>query len=312
MPLGPVPLDVLRERVSRWYARAGRNLPWREPDCSPWGIFVSEVMAQQTPLARVEPTWREWMTRWPTPGELAASAPGDAVRAWGRLGYPRRALRLHEAATAMVERHGGEVPATHAELLALPGVGAYTAAAVACFAFGIPEVVVDTNVRRVLARALEGKAFPHVTLTRAETLLATSALPTQRYTSLEARQEANVWNVAVMELGALVCVARGPRCQECPVSDLCAWNASGRPTSAGPPRRGQAWHGTDRQVRGEILRRLREEHEALPLEALVGAGPDSAQVMRCLDSLVADGLVEPLSRNRFRLPGSSAMLATEP
>ena len=302
MPLGSVPLDVLRERVNRWYAQAGRHLPWREPDCSPWGIFVSEVMAQQTPLSRVEPIWREWMTRWPTPGALAAAAPGDAVRAWGRLGYPRRALRLHEAATVIVERHGGEVPGTHAELLALPGVGAYTAAAVACFAFSIPEVVVDTNVRRVLARTLEGKAFPHLTLTPAETRLAASALPAQRHTSLDARQEANIWNVAIMELGALVCVARGPRCDECPVADLCAWNASGRPAYAGPPRRGQAWHGTDRQVRGEILRRLREEHRALPLRALEGAGSDVAQVMRCLDSLVADGLVEPLSRKRFRLP----------
>ncbi|WP_353509275.1 A/G-specific adenine glycosylase [Intrasporangium sp.] len=302
MPLGPAPLDVLRERVNRWYAQAGRDLPWRDPDCSPWGILLSEVMAQQTPLSRVEPVWRAWMTRWPTPGALAAAAPGDAVRAWGRLGYPRRALRLHEAATVIVERHGGAVPRTPAELLDLPGVGAYTAAAVACFAFGIPEVVVDTNVRRVLARTLEGKAFPHVTLTRREMELATSAMPPQRHTARAAREEANIWNVAVMELGALVCVARGPRCEECPIADLCAWNVSGRPAHEGPPRRGQAWHGTDRQVRGEILRRLRDEHRALPLAALEDAGPNVVQVMRCLDSLVADGLVEPLSRRRFRLP----------
>jgi A/G-specific adenine glycosylase len=302
MPLGPVPLETLRARVNGWYALAGRDLPWREPDCGPWGVLLSEVMAQQTPLSRVEPTWREWMVRWPTPSSLAAAAPGDAVRAWGRLGYPRRALRLHEAATVMVERHGGEVPRTHTELLGLPGVGAYTAAAVACFAFGIPEVVVDTNVRRVLARAVEGKEFPALTLTRAETELATRAMPAQRHTASSAREEANVWNVAVMELGALVCVARGPRCGECPVADLCAWNASGRPAYDGPPRRGQAWHGTDRQVRGEILSRMRDEHRAVPLAALEGAGPEIGQVMRCLDSLVADGLVEPLSRQRFRLP----------
>jgi A/G-specific adenine glycosylase len=259
-------------------------------------------MAQQTPLSRVEPVWQEWMTRWPTPSALAEAAPGDAVRAWGRLGYPRRALRLHEAARVMVEQHGGDVPRTPAELLALPGVGHYTAAAVASFAFHIPEVVVDTNVRRVLARAVEGRALPAPTLTRAETELATRALPAGRHTAPSAREEANVWNVAVMELGALVCVARGPRCEECPVADLCAWRAAGRPPYDGPPRRAQAWHGTDRQVRGEILRRLRDEHRPLPLSALEGAGPDPAQLMRCLDSLVADGLVEPLSRKRFRLP----------
>jgi A/G-specific adenine glycosylase len=235
------------------------------------------------------------MERWPIPGDLAAAAPGDAVRAWGRLGYPRRALRLHEAATAMVERHGGEVPATPEELIALPGVGAYTAAAVSCFAFGIPEVVIDTNVRRVLARTVEGKPFPHLTLTRAEARLAAESMPADGGV-------ANTWNVAVMELGALVCVARGPRCDICPVSDLCAWNLAGRPAYDGPPRRGQAWHGTDRQVRGELLRRLREAHGALALGLLEGSGDDPQQVMRCLDSLVADGLVEPLPRRRFRLP----------
>jgi len=302
MPLSSVPLEMLRGRVNRWYALAGRDLPWRAADCSPWGVYVSEVMAQQTPLARVEPVWREWMERWPTPSALAAAAPGDAVRAWGRLGYPRRALRLHEAATVMRDRHGGDVPTTPEDLLALPGVGTYTAAAVACFAFGIPEVVVDTNVRRVLARAIQGKEYPAPTLTRAETDLAVRAMPAQRHTAATARREANVWNVAVMELGALVCVARGPRCVDCPVADLCAWNLAGRPAHDGPPRRGQAWHGTDRQVRGEILRRLRDEHRSLPLSALEGAGPDHAQVLRCLDSLVADGLVEPLARKRFRLP----------
>ncbi len=292
----PVATPLLHERVNAWYAEAGRQeLPWRAPDCSPWGVFLSEVMSQQTPLARVEPIWREWMERWPTPAALAAAAPGDAVRAWGRLGYPRRALRLHEAATAMVDRHGGRVPGTHAELLALPGVGAYTAAAVSCFAFGLPEVVVDTNVRRVLARAVEGKAFPNLTLNRAEARLAADSMPADRDT-------ANTWNVAVMELGALVCVARGPRCDECPVADLCAWNLDGRPAYDGPPRRGQAWHGTDRQVRGELLRRLRDRHTDLPLAELTDSGPDTTQVMRCLDSLVADGLVEPLDGDRYRLP----------
>jgi A/G-specific adenine glycosylase len=296
MPSAPVPTSLLHERINAWYAEAGRkHLPWRQPDCSAWGVFLSEVMSQQTPLARVEPVWREWMERWPTPSALAGAAPGDAVRAWGRLGYPRRALRLHEAATAMVERHGGDVPATPGELLALPGVGVYTAAAVSCFAFGIPEVVIDTNVRRVLARTVEGKAYPSLTLNRAEARLAADSMPTDHHT-------ANTWNVAVMELGALVCIARGPRCGECPVADLCAWNVAGRPAYDGPPRRGQSWHGTDRQVRGELLRRLREAHAAVPLAGLEDSSDDLAQVMRCLDSLIADGLVEPLSRKRFRLP----------
>jgi A/G-specific adenine glycosylase len=299
MPPSGVPLEALarlHERVNAWYALAGRaELPWRAPDCTPWGVFLSEVMAQQTPLSRVEPAWREWMERWPTPAALAAASPGEAVHAWGRLGYPRRALRLHEAARTMVERHGGEVPGTREELLALPGVGAYTAAAVACFAFQTPEVVVDTNVRRVLARTLEGKAFPHLTLTRAEMDLAEESMPADR-------AAANTWNVAVMELGALVCVARGPRCEECPVAALCAWNLAGRPAYDGPPRRGQAWHGTDRQVRGMILQRLRDAGGPAALGLLVDAAPDTAQVMRCLDSLVADGLVEPLDGERFRLP----------
>lgn len=296
MPSSPGPLDALHERVNDWYAVAGRaELPWRAPDCTPWGVFLSEVMAQQTPLSRVEPAWREWMERWPTPAALAAASPGEAVHAWGRLGYPRRALRLHEAATAMVERHGGQVPSTRDELLALPGVGAYTAAAVACFAFETPEVVVDTNVRRVLARTIEGKAFPHLTLTRAEMDLAAASMPGDR-------AAANTWNVAVMELGALVCVARGPRCADCPVADLCAWHLAGRPAYDGPPRRGQTWHGTDRQVRGAILQRLRDVGGPAQLGRLADAGPDAAQVMRCLDSLVVDGLVEPLDDDRYRLP----------
>ncbi|MEP7330841.1 MAG: A/G-specific adenine glycosylase [Terracoccus sp.] len=288
-------MSRLHRRVNDWYAQAGRDLPWRRPGATPWGVFLSEVMAQQTPLSRVEPAWREWMERWPTPAALAAAAPGEAVRAWGRLGYPRRALRLHEAATVMVARHDGQVPSAAAELLALPGVGAYTAAAVACFAFAEPEVVVDTNVRRVLARAVTGQAFAHLTLTRAESVLARDCLP-------QDRDEANTWNVAVMELGALVCVARGPRCEQCPIADLCAWNRAGRPAYDGPARKGQPWHGTDRQVRGELLQRLRSSPGPVGLAALDDAGPDEAQVLRCLDSLVSDGLVEPLSRSRFRLP----------
>ena len=245
-PLPPVPTALLHERLLGWYADARRDLPWRAPDATPWGVLVSEVMLQQTPVVRVEPVWHEWLTRWPAPADLAAAAPGDAVRAWGRLGYPRRALRLHAAAAAIVQRHDGRVPDTLEQLLDLPGVGSYTAAAVASFAYGRHATVVDTNIRRVHARAVSGRALPAPGLTRAETDLATRLLPGPAAT-------AATWNVAVMELGALVCTARSPRCGDCPVADLCAWQRAGRPAYDGPARRGQAWHGTDRQCRGALL-----------------------------------------------------------
>jgi A/G-specific adenine glycosylase len=292
---GRVDVASLHERVLAWYAGAARDLPWRHPGCSPWGVLVSEVMSHQTPVARVEPVWREWLARWPTPRALAAESPGEVVRAWGRLGYPRRALRLREAAVAITERHGGVVPSDEAALRALPGIGAYTAAAVVAFAFGGRSVVVDTNVRRVQARAVGGRPHAAAALTRSEVERAGALLP-------EDDGEAATWNVAVMELGALVCTARAPRCGVCPLLGTCAWVRAGRPEHDGPPRRGQAWHGTDRQVRGRVLQALREVPGALPRAAFEGASTDPAQVDRCLDGLVADGLVEPLDGARFRLP----------
>lgn len=293
-PVVPAP-EALHASILAWFAEHARTLPWRDPHCPPWGVFLSEVMAQQTPLARVEPVWRTWMERWPTPAALAADSPGAAVRAWDRLGYPRRALRLHEAATAMVERFGGEVPQDEADLLSLPGVGAYTAAAVAAFAFGRRSVVVDTNVRRVQARLVTGTEHAAPSLTRAEHRLAADLLP-------DDDPEAATWNVAVMELGALVCTARSPRCGQCPVLDQCRWVALGRPEHTGPPRRGQAWAGTDRQVRGEIVQRLRVSQHPLRRADLADSGPDPEQVERCLATLIHDGLVEPLDPDTFALP----------
>jgi A/G-specific adenine glycosylase len=290
----PAP-EVLLERVLAWYAEFARPLPWREADCSPWGVLVSEVMSQQTPVARVEPVWAQWMARWPTPGDLAAAPPAEAVRAWGRLGYPRRALRLREAAVAIVERHGGRVPADPDALLRLPGVGAYTAAAVAAFAFGRRVTVVDTNVRRVLARVVEGRAQAAPALSAGQSALAASLVPEDPATSA-------TWNVGVMELGALVCRARTPQCATCPVVDLCAWVRAGRPPDDGPARRAQAWHGTDRQVRGALLQRLRNSPGPVSRVELGAAGPDAAQVDRCIASLVEDGLLEPAGPTRFRLP----------
>ena len=280
-----------------WYAAHARPLPWRDPTTTPWGVLVSEVMAQQTPVARVAPEWVRWLERWPTPSALAAASPGDAVRAWGRLGYPRRALRLHEAAVAIRDRHAGVVPDSVDALRALPGVGDYTAAAVACFAFGIPTPVVDTNVRRVLTRVLLGREYAAPSLTVAERSLAARAMPTTP-------DDAVVWNVAVMELGALVCTARSPRCGECPLAGECAWLGAGRPAYEGPARRGQAWVGTDRQARGTLLQVLRDTASDVPAEALAQAWPDALQRARCLDTLVADGLVEPLAEGRYRLPGA--------
>ena len=296
-PLPKVPSSLLHQRILDWYAKEARNLPWRDPGTSPWGVLVSEIMLQQTPVVRVEPLWRQWMSRWPTPAALAASAPGDAVHAWGRLGYPRRALRLHAAAVAMVERHGGDVPDTPTDLLALPGVGTYTAAAVSAFAFGRRTAVVDTNVRRVFARVIDGAAQAAPSLTRAEMDLATALLP-------NAAGDARTWGVAVMELGAVVCLARSPRCPACPVRDLCAWQRASRPAYKGPARRTQSWHGTDRQCRGAILAVLRTTKEPVTAgEVDTAWSTDAAQRDQCLDSLVTDGLVEPLPGNRFRLPG---------
>ncbi|GLY27568.1 adenine glycosylase [Kineosporia sp. NBRC 101731] len=275
-------------------------MPWREPGCPAWHILISEIMLQQTPVSRVLPIWQEWVERWPTPADMAKEPPGEVIRAWGRLGYPRRALRLHAAAQAIVEQHGGEVPSDHAELLALPGIGSYTAAAVASFAFGQRHAVLDTNVRRVFARTVTGVEYPPPALTAAETRLATELLP-------EEDDRAARWAVAVMELGALVCTARSPKCVDCPVSDQCAWRLAGSPPHSGPARKGQAWAGTDRQIRGALMAALRASREPLSHPQLVIQVPDSAlrepgQRSRCLAGLIEDGLVEPLPGDQYQLP----------
>ena len=257
-------------------------------------------MLQQTPVARVLPAWERWMERWPVPAALAAEPAGEAIRMWDRLGYPRRALRLHAAAAVIVERHAGEVPSQHAQLLALPGIGAYTAAAVASFAFGARHAVVDTNVRRVQARIVTGVPYPPPSLTAAETALAQRLVP-------EDPARAARWAVAAMELGALICTARSPRCGQCPVAHLCRWRLDGSPGHDGPPRRGQAYEGTDRRVRGLLLAALRAADTPLEHTELVAAAPDETlrdpgQRERALDGLVADGLVEPLADGLFRLP----------
>jgi A/G-specific adenine glycosylase len=252
-------------------------------------------MLQQTPVGRVLPAYEQWIARWPTPADLAAAAPGDAVRAWNRLGYPRRALRLHAAATTIVARHGGEVPADYAQLRALPGIGDYTAAAVAAFAFRQRHVVLDTNVRRVLARAVSGMAEPWSSPTVAERRVADDLLP-------DDGERAARFSVALMELGALICRARAPQCDRCPYAQRCAWRQAGYPPSAAPPRKGQGYEGTDRQARGAVLAVLRAQPGPAHLRQLHAAWADAVQLDRALDGLVTDGLVEPLPRARYQLP----------
>jgi A/G-specific adenine glycosylase len=289
------PMSTLHEAVLGWYDAHARDLPWRSPAATPWSVMVSEFMLQQTPVARVLPVHEAWLERWPTPGALAAEPSGEAVRAWGRLGYPRRALRLHAAAGAIVERHGGEVPAEYDDLRALPGIGDYTAAAIATFAHGRRHVVLDTNVRRVLARVAVGSELPGPSVTRGERTLAADLLPEDEAT-------AATWSVAVMELGALVCTAARPRCGDCPVADQCAWRAAGHPAYDGPPRRGQAWAGTDRQCRGRLLGVVRDAEGEVSQDRLDAAWSEELQRARCLASLVEDGLVVRTAAGRFALP----------
>ncbi|HET7355863.1 MAG TPA: A/G-specific adenine glycosylase [Nocardioidaceae bacterium] len=287
-------MTQLHDRIAGWYDEHARDLPWRDPSASPWAVVVSEFMLQQTPVTRVLPVYEEWMLRWPSPGDLAGVSSGEAVRAWGRLGYPRRALRLHQAATAIVEQHGGEVPSSYDELRALPGIGDYTAAAVASFAFGQRHAVLDTNVRRVLARLVDGVEHPPPSPTKAERERAGRLLPEG--------PAAPRWAVGVMELGALVCTATSPGCGRCPVADLCAWRAAGSPPYDGPPRRGQTYAGTDRQCRGRLLAVLRETDGPVHVSRLEAAWTIEDQRRRCLDSLVHDGLVAPVAGRMFALP----------
>ncbi len=288
-------MDALVAPLLDWYDAHARDLPWRGEHATPWSVMVSEFMLQQTPVARVEPVHRWWLEAWPTPADLAAVPSGEAVRAWGRLGYPRRALRLHAAATAIVERYGGRVPSAYDDLRGLPGVGDYTAAAIATFGFGQRHAVLDTNVRRVLARLVTGVELPPVAATAGEKRLAESLLP-------EDESHAATWSIALMELGALVCTAARPTCAACPVSDACAWRAAGYPAYDGPPRKAQTWAGTDRQCRGRLLAVLRDAEGAVPQRAMDRAWDDKTQRDRCLASLLTDGLLVRVPEG-YALPG---------
>jgi A/G-specific adenine glycosylase len=286
---------LLPDLVHDWFVVAARDLPWRRPETTPWGVLVSEVMLQQTPVARVAPVWTEWMVRWPLPSAFAAASRADVLRAWGKLGYPRRALRLHEAATAIAQHHGDVVPDDLDALEALPGVGSYTARAVLAFGYGRRAPVVDTNVRRVVARAVHGAGDAGPARTKPDLADVDALLPA-------ADDRAAVVSAALMELGAVVCTARAPRCGACPVRDVCAWLAAGRPAYAGPRKPVQGFAGTDRQVRGRLLDVLRAAEVPVERAVLDAVWDDAGQRDRCLVSLLEDGLAEQLDGDRYALP----------
>jgi A/G-specific adenine glycosylase len=279
----------------RWYEREQRDLPWRRPGVTPWQVLVSEFMLQQTPVARVEPIWLAWIARWPTPSATAAASAADVLRAWGKLGYPRRAKRLHECAVVIADEYGDAVPSDVETLLSLPGIGAYTARAIACFAYRQRVPVVDTNVRRVVARAVHGRADAAASSSARDLADVDELLPNST--------EAPRFSVALMELGATVCTARSPRCGICPLS-VCAWRSAGFPAATGPARRTQRYAGTDRQVRGRLLDVLRGNDSPVTRAELdIAWLTDTAQRDRALDSLLVDGLVEQTADGRFALAG---------
>ncbi|MGO2113301.1 MAG: A/G-specific adenine glycosylase [Pseudoclavibacter sp.] len=309
-------LDAVVDPVVDWFAVAARPLPWRDADVTPWGVLVSEFMLQQTQAARVVPRWRDFVARWPRPVDLAAASEADVLRAWDRLGYPRRARWLRQCAIAIVEQHRGEVPADETALRALPGVGPYTAAAVACFAYGRPTAVVDTNVRRVIARAVVGSAEPWAPSAPRDHAEYRAVVPEPSPGDAAGRRRAVAWNAAAMELGALVCTARNPECDACPISNACAWHRAGSPsgTVAGTPRRRQAaYAGSDRQMRGAVLAALRASPGGVAgpelrdmVHAALGtdAGSDAPRYERAIAGLESDGLIAVVS-GRVALPGDA-------
>jgi len=271
----PAGLAPLQRALLGWAADGWRELPWRRTR-DPWAVLVSELMLQQTQVARVVPRWHEFMARWPTASSCAADPVAEVVRAWAGLGYNRRALNLHRAAVAVVERHGGELPSDLAALLTLPGIGPYTARAVLAFAFGRDVGVLDTNAARVVARAAAGRR-----LRRAEAQgVADELVPPG---------SGWAWNQAVLDLGATVCTSRSPACTRCPLATWCRWRHDGGPDpAAGTSGRQSVFEGSDRQGRGRLLDALR----AGPVEwaALAGACGWPEDGLRA--AAVAAGLVE--------------------
>lgn len=288
--------DLVLRRLRLWWATSARALPWRAPETSPWGILVSEVMSQQTPMIRVVPYWNAWMQTWPTPADLARASSAEIITAWGKLGYPRRALRLQECARVVVADYAGNLPTDYEALLGLPGVGEYTASAVAAFAYGQRVAVVDTNIRRVISRIFDGVESYGGATTAQDRARAREVLP-------EEVSDSVLWNQAVMELGATVCTSTSPACETCPLNDICKWRAEGYPgMGEKPTRKTQKWKGTNRQVRGIVLNALRAKQTALNADELASLWKNQAQLQECVAALDDDGLVEILPDGGVAFP----------
>jgi A/G-specific adenine glycosylase len=285
----------LQEVLRAWGAATRRDLPWRRTR-DPWAVLVSEAMLQQTQVARVVPRWHAFLAAFPTPATCAAAPVGAVVAAWAGLGYNRRAVNLHRAATVVVDQHDGALPDDLDALLALPGVGPYTARAVLAFAFERDVGLVETNAARLLARAVAGRS-----LARAEAqAMADELVPPG---------EGWAWNQAVFDLGATVCRKRSPACAACPVSASCAWHAAGRPPpdpvvgSAGAPTPQSTFVGSDRQGRGRLVDALRRGPVAASgLAAAAGWPDDPARARRVAAGLVADGLARLDGDGTHHLP----------
>ena len=281
------------ELVLDWWRARGRDLPWRATR-DPWAVLVCEVMAQQTQVARVAERWGPFLERFPTPATCATAPAADVLRLWSGLGYNRRALALHRCAVAVVERHGGALPRDIDALQALPGIGPYTARAVAAFAFEDDHGVVDTNTARVLARWAGERLGP-----RAMQAAADAAVPSGR---------AWAWNQALLDLGATVCTRRAPRCEACPATARCAWHIGGRPDpdpadgSHGVSGGQSRFEGSDRHGRGRLVEGLRSGPvRATQLAAVMGWPEDPARAHRVAATLVADGLAVR-DRGCYELP----------
>ena len=280
---------MLEKEIISWFQENKRELPWRKSDA--WGVLVSEIMLQQTPVNRVLPVYSEWMKRWPTPADLAKATPAEVITAWGRLGYPRRALRLHECAKVITHEYNGEIPREEAQLRKLPGIGEYTAAAMVAFAFKGRSLVLDINIRRLFARIFDGVDIPK---------LAPNKDEKSRYQALIPKKDPHLWAAATMELGALICTSQSPKCAICPVAEDCTWRSLDYPQSDRVKRR-QSWHGTDRQCRGTVVQALRE-NEVLTKAQIAQLWDVPSQLEKALLTLLDDGLIEQRGKNKFSLP----------